>query len=198
MSEMVDEVVDAPDNTNAEATEETTEVNTEATEQAAEETTEESESGAPEAYTDFTMEEGAALNETVLGDFKETAKDLGLSQEGAQKLVDLGMKLTEQNAAAQQESWDKTRDGWVEQIKSDTEYGGDKFDATLERANRALRQYGSEGLIQFLGDTGYGDNPELIKMFAKIDTATGEDKSIDGSPANTDGRSLADVMYPNQ
>jgi len=196
MSEMVDEVAEAPDNTNAEAAEETTESTEEVATEQAEESAEGSQEGAPEEYADFAMEEGAALNETVLGEFKDAAKDLGLSQDNAQKLVDLGMKLTAQNAAEQQESWDKTRDGWVEAIKSDAEYGGDQFDSTLERANRALREYGSESLIQFLGDTGYGDNPELIKMFAKIDKATGEDKSIDGSPAEADGRSLADVMYP--
>ena len=153
--------------------------------------------GAPEAYQDFTVPSGYGIDDTLKTDFTGLAKELNLTQEQAQKLVNLGGKLSEKQAAANMEAFSKLREEWVGEIKNDKDYGGDQLDVTLERANRALRTFGSPKLVGLLQESGYGDNPELIKMFAKIDKATGEDISVSGDSHNTGGqKSDADLLYP--
>ena len=86
----------------------------------------------------------------------------------------------------------------IKDIKADTEFGGDKFSQTTERANRTLRNFGSEELIGFLDETRFGNNADLVKMFAKIDIALGEDLVVSGDPSGTQKKSAADTLYPNQ
>ena len=180
-----------------ETTEETQETKTEETQETkTEETTVE---GAPEKYEDFTLPEGVAVNEELMGEFTTLAKELNLPQEGAQKFIDLVPKYAEAIQAETAKAWNDAREKWVADLRSDANFGGDNFDKTIERAQRVLRSYGSETLTKFLGESGYGDNSDLIRMLAKIDIALGEDHFVEGRPSGDKGTlDPASVLYPNQ
>jgi len=152
------------------------------------------ESSSPESYAEFTVPEGISLNQDMLGKFSALAKETNLTQESAQKLVDLAVEHTNQLAQSQQEAFMDLRENWVNEIKADKEFGGAKFKDTLEQANRALKRFGSSELIKFLNQ-GWGDNPELVKAFARIDRATSEDKVEDGTPPKQTANSAAEVLY---
>lgn len=152
---------------------------------------------APEKYESFTLPEGLELNPELLGKFEELAKGYNLTQDKAQGLVDMASQLVADVQKKQAEQWDKIRDQWVKDIKEDKEFGGAKFGETMERANRTVRSFFSDVFVKFIQDTGYGDNPELIKGLAKIDKALSEDKVVDGKPANTQDMG-AKTLYPNQ
>lgn len=149
--------------------------------------------GAPEKY-EFNMPEGVTLAKETLGKFEGLAKELNLSQDKAQKLVDLALDHTKNLVEDQAKQWGEIREGWVNDLKNDKEFGGDKFPETCERAKRTLRTFGSESFFSFLESTGFGDNGELIRMFAKIDKHIGEDKLVDGAYTGPK-KSAADLLY---
>jgi len=157
-------------------------------------------------YTDFAVPEGQSFDEEVLGEFKESAAAMGLKQEDAQKFVDMGLKLagkTGQAVLEQQASMlAEQREQWVSALKSDKEFGGEKFGATVDEARRVLKTYGNEDLVTVLEESGYGDHPALIKMLAKLGKALGEDESVDGKAAagakDVSEKSMAEVLYPNE
>lgn len=151
---------------------------------------------APEKYESFKMPEGMDINADLLGKFNELAKGYNLTQEKAQGLVDMAGQLVADVQKKQAEQWDKIRDEWVKEIKEDKEFGGAKFNETLERANRTVRTFFSPTFIKFIQETGYGDNPELIKGLAKIDRQLSEDKMVDGQPSGTQEVG-AKTLYPN-
>ena len=153
--------------------------------------------GAPEKYETFVAPEGVTLDQEMLGKFSGVAKELNLPQAGAQKLVDLAVEHSKQIIASQQSQWAEIRQEWVSEIKADKEFGGEKFNETVVSAKRALGKFGSEKLVQFLDSTGYGDNAELIRLLARVDKATREDKTVDGDPAK-ENKSAAETLYPNQ
>ncbi len=137
------------------------------------------------------------MPEQTTAKFSEIAKSLGLSQENAQKLVDVAAENSKFHADEQAKAWAKQREDWVGSLKSDKEFGGDKFNETVERANRAFKQFASPELTKFLAESGFGDNAELIKMFAKIDSKIGDDKILDGAGnIKQDNRSAAEILYP--
>ena len=154
--------------------------------------------GAPGAYEGFKLPEGTEVNEELMGEFTTLAKEMNLPQESAQKLIDLLPKQFEAFAAKQAESWKDTREGWVKDIKEDKELGGEKFDETLERANRVLRNFGSDGLKTFLADSGFGDSADLIRMLSKLDKALGEDYVVNGDPSGAQEKGAAETLYGNQ
>ena len=154
--------------------------------------------GAPEEYAEFTAPEGVELNQDALNELKTVAKEMDLSQEKAQRFVDLGAKMLADNAAKaaedQRAQWDSTREGWVKELKSDGEFGGDKFEANVKLAQQAVRNFGSESLVKYLEETGLGDNPEIVKMFARMGKLTGEDRSGEGVPKGAS--SIEDSFFP--
>lgn len=54
------------------------------------------------------------------------------------------------------------------------EWGG-AYDAKVAQAARAARYFGGEPLIQFLNQSGMGNNPELVRAFAKVGSMMTED-----------------------
>jgi len=153
----------------------------------------------PEEYSDFTLPEGVEIDAGISSEFKTVAKELGLSQEKAQKLADLATKNAQTQAEAQARQWGELRESWVNGLKADKEFGGQKFDETAERANRALKRFGSDDLIGYLTSTGMGDYPELIKLLARVDRAVGEDSTAGDSQGLPQGEGdLASLLYPSQ
>jgi hypothetical protein len=98
---------------------------------------------------------------------------------------------------------------WETASKSDKEFGGDKFDANLAVAKKALDAFGTPELRALLGPydpknnpkgTGLGNHPEIIRAFLKAGKAISEDKFVSGTraPAALTNASAANALYPNQ
>ncbi|HHQ5841859.1 TPA: peptidase [Enterobacter asburiae] len=153
---------------------------------------EQKQEGAPEKY-EFTAGEGVDLDTEALKDFEPVARDLNLTNEQAQKLVDAYPKILAGVQHRQAEAWQKQTEGWAETVKADKEIGGDKLTANLSAAQRALDQFGTPELKEYLEGTGLGNHPELVKAFIKIGKAMSEDGMVDGS--NQGQRSAAEVLY---
>jgi len=160
--------------------------------------------GAPESYEDFTMPEGVEINEADLGEFHEVAKDLDLTQDQAQKLVDFQSKRAEASTEAFTQSMidahQKQNEDWVSELKADKDFGGDDLDKNIGLAVKVTNKFGSPELKAILDSSGMGNNPELIKMFNRIGKSISED-SLDSdsvNPEKGDVKSAADVLYPDQ
>lgn len=149
--------------------------------------------GAPEKY-EFKPAEGQELDTAALEQFEPIARELNLTNEQAQKMVDLyGTKIMPMVQQQQAEAWQKTTEQWAADVKADKEIGGDKLTANLSSAQRALDLFGTPELKEYLEGTGLGNHPELVKTFIKIGKAMSEDGMVDGS--NQGQRSAAEVLY---
>lgn len=155
--------------------------------------------GAPDKY-EFKAPEGVKLDDAVIADFSTIAKELNLPQDAAQKVVDkLAPKIAERQAAAQAEAFKAINTQWTEATKADKELGGDKLDANLAIAKKALDAFGSPELRKLLNDTGIGNNPEVIRAFYRAGKAISEDSLVPGStkPAAPQ-KDAATALYGNK
>lgn len=148
--------------------------------------------GAPETY-EFKAAEGVELDTEALKDFEPVARELNLTNEQAQKLVDAYPKILAGVQQRQVEAWQKQTQDWAADVKADKEIGGDKLTASLSKAQQALETFGTPELKEYLNETGLGNHPELVKTFVKIGKAMSEDNMV--SAANTGQRSAAEVLY---
>lgn len=155
---------------------------------------EQKQEGAPEKY-EFQAAEGVELDTEALKDFEPVARDLNLTNEQAQKLVDAYPKILAGVQQRQAEAWQAQTEQWAVDVKADKEIGGDKLTANLSAAQRALDQFGTPELKEYLNTTGLGNHPDLVKTFVKIGKAMSEDGMVDGS--NQGQRSAAEVLYGN-
>ncbi|HGW6097962.1 TPA: peptidase [Citrobacter freundii] len=148
--------------------------------------------GAPEKY-EFQAAEGVELDTEALKDFEPVARDLNLTNEQAQKLVDAYPKILAGVQQRQAEAWQAQTEQWAADVKADKEIGGEKLTSNLSAAQRALDQFGTPELKEYLEGTGLGNHPELVKAFIKIGKAMSEDGMVTGKESGQ--RSAAEVLY---
>ena len=155
----------------------------------------------PAELTDFTLPEGVQMDTEAMGDFKNLAKELGLKQEGAQKVADLGAKLSQKWEAKQAEQIQAFKDGLIESAKADKEIGGDKLPENMAVAEKALETFGTPELRTLLKQTGFGNHPEIIRAFYRAGKAISNDRFVTGAngPSQSSGeRDFAKALYPSQ
>jgi hypothetical protein len=152
--------------------------------------------GPPEKY-ELKLPEGFEASDTSLSEFTPLAKELGLSNEQAQKLVDLYGGRMQSLITQQQEAWQQQVEAWRKEAKDDPEIGGAKLDAAVKNGQRVLKQFGDETLVKYLEDSKLGDHPALLRMLNRIGAAIREDAIIVPRPGGSDGVPLAEKMYPN-
>lgn len=116
---------------------------------------------------------------------KDAAKEAGLTNgEQVSKLLSkIATWDAERQAKAASDmvaSWEKQDDGWVAELQKDPEIGGEKFDASKMAAQRAVRRFGGDELRRDLIHHGIGNLPSLVRAFAKIGLAIGEDTTTGG------------------
>lgn len=158
---------------------------------------EQKQEGAPEKY-EFKPAEGLELDTSALEQFEPIARELNLTNEQAQKMVDLyGMKIMPMVQKQQSEAWQKTTEQWAADVKADKEIGGDKLTANLSAAQRALEQFGDPELKEYLDSTGLGNHPALVKAFIKVGKAMSEDKVVTGGH-ESGGSDLISAFYPKK
>lgn len=146
--------------------------------------------GAPEKYEFANAEE---LDSTVLDQFSEVARELNLSRDAAQKVLD---KMGPAIAERQTEQLQAARESWAQAAKADKEFGGEQLQENLAVAKQALDAFGSDELRTLLNESGLGNHPEVIRLLYRAGKATSEDGFVKGGKGvnqQADPRRL----YPN-
>lgn len=148
----------------------------------------------PEAEVEYSFEmpEGIEIDEPSANEFKGIAKELKLSKEAAQKVVDIAVKREVQRA----EAWKTQVEGWKKEVETDKEIGGDKLNESMSLARKAVA-LGPPELKEFLNTSGIGNHPAFVKWAASIGKALSEDSFVKGGnpPAPKENKTLGQKLY---
>lgn len=148
---------------------------------------------APEQYADFTVPEGYTLQGELGDEFKAIAKELDLTQEQAQKLINLDVK---RGQAIQQETH-KASAEWLAQTQADKEIGGTALTENVALAKKALDTFGTPELKTLLQQSGLGNHPEIIRAFYRAGKAISEDSFVPGGTSSQAPGDPAKTLFPN-
>lgn len=157
------------------------------------------EAGVPEKY-EINAREGMDLDSAALEAATPVFKELGLSNEQAQKLSDIYADRMAAVAKLQRDAWSKQQEGLVSSMKSDAEFGGDKFAASIGSMVKAIDGLMGKEAAAFkrmLDETGAGNHPEMARLLYRVGKALGEDGMVRGD-ASAQPRSPAEILYPSK
>lgn len=155
-------------------------------------------SAAPETYEPFQLPDGVTLDTHAVELATPLFKELGLTQENAQKVVGLYTELTKQLDERINATRTETVAEWLKQAKADKEIGGAKWSKSLEHAQGIVTKFADAETRQFLEETGLGNHPGLIKMLAKAGAHFSEGSFVaPGASGSSAPRSLEQVFYPD-
>ena len=156
-------------------------------------------SEAPEQY-DLKMPEGVTVDPERMTEFASIAKEIGLTNEQAQKLADLSATWSETDVKAAEAARDKQlnemQDAWKEEFKKDPKH--QEILVMAKRAVNRLAPEGDESMSQVRGllqGSWLANHPGMIRMLAKVGALLSEDKFLDGGPGGSSTKSMASVMY---
>lgn len=128
-------------------------------------------------YTDFKMPDGETLDQSMVDAALPIFKELKLTQEQAQQLVDLQAA----NVKAANEAFAADKTSRLDAIKNGKEFGGDKFEASAEAVGRALNTVltQDEQVALKAYTDRFGPCPEIFTMMARVATRMKEDTSFE-------------------
>jgi hypothetical protein len=141
--------------------------------------------GRPEKIDDYQFErpqlpDGMQYDEDGEKFYRQWAFENGLNKRQAKSFYDNFAKLQVERHS-----------GWLEMQKQakaeaqnriQTEFG-QGYDAALTNAKTVLRQYGDPEFLTHLDETGLGNDPRLVRIFARIGKDMNGSTQLKGSPA---------------
>jgi|SRR5581483_8205241 len=168
---------------------------------------EKSEASVPDKY-EFKAPEGYELNAKLVEEATPIFKELGLTQEAAQKLVDFYAKA----AAEPERLMTEMRSGWRDEVIKNPALGDGKDNLKPEvRANisRAIENVGDAKAISAFKEamdlTGVGDHPAIIAGLNALGKQLAEGTLVRGGAPSSAGQTApnapkptaAQALYPN-
>ncbi|WP_051919481.1 hypothetical protein [Basilea psittacipulmonis] len=145
----------------------------------------------PEKY-EFKPVEGNEVAPEVLEHFSGVAKELGLSQDKAQLVLD---RMAPMLHARQQEQIAQVHQDWANQSKADKEFGGEYLQENLSYAKRAIDAFGTPEFKELLNASGIGNHPEVIRFCVRAGRRLAEDKMVQGGTSTNQAKRIA--FYDN-
>ena len=141
--------------------------------------------GQPEGQQNETGEAKTSPESYVLDlpDYQGSPEDLAFVTEMAQQSGLPAKEASEflrRSEIYQNILQEKTAEAWAEASRTDPEFGGAQFDANLAVAKRGYDMFATDELKGILEQTGYGNHPEVLRLFHKIGKLMGEDNIVGG------------------
>jgi hypothetical protein len=139
--------------------------------------------------TEFTIPDGLKIDDKKMSAFKTVAKELGLTKEQAQKLVDLDAN----NIKNADKAFNDMKASW----KADTmKMLGENAEQKLGEAAAAFKRFGDEEFVKLMQDTGLENHPAVVRVFRSIGSKIAVDKTVS---ATSDGvnssMTLTEALY---
>lgn len=164
----------------------------------------------PDKY-DLKLPEQTSLGTAVVERTAAIARELGLSQDNAQKTLEfVNTEVAAQLAAVTEAhqpggaEWTKNVEGWEAAALADPDLGGsgkpEVLKANAALAQRVLASFFPPTVKEFLVETGFGSNPDVLRGFVKIGRAMSEGSLVTAAPAATAAATpeeKAQRMYPS-
>ena len=148
---------------------------------------------APDGYEFKKHEAPDGLQDYVdsrISSFRDMSHGAGLSSDQANAIYDWYMEgnaenatsVEEHRASIQKESFDALKSEW-----------GEAYDKHINFAKATLAEFGDEELVEYLEQTGLGNNASLLRTFSKIGQGMKGDAFLESSdtsesPAAIDGQ----------
>ncbi len=141
----------------------------------------------PEKY-DLKLPENTLLGAEHVAKIADFAKANGMSNDEAQ-----GYLQAEHEAVATYVENRKT--AWRSEVLADSEIGGDAAKQNVELAYRVIDRYATPKLKEELNKTGFGEHPELLRIFVRLGKEMAPDSLVIPGTQSGGKKSMEDVFY---
>lgn len=148
----------------------------------------------PAVPEDLKLPDGSLLSPEDLADVK--AKNL--PKEQAEALIQSENAAVKRYADKQNQVVETAKAQWIKDAEVDPVIGGEKFAENAALAHRGFQAIADIEITKFMKESGLGNHPLAIRMFAKLGRMFAEDRIIPGiGGMNPEKKKPEDVLYGN-
>jgi hypothetical protein len=149
--------------------------------------------GAPEKYDSFKLPEGYTLDEKSAETATAIFKELNLSQEQAQKLVDFYVQNSLEASEAPIKYYAEMRQGWRDEVIKDTSIGNGSDGLKPEVKSAIASVINSLGELagpfrEAMNITGVGDHPAFVRAMYSLSKRLAEGRHVSGNSPSRFGQ----------
>lgn len=153
-------------------------------------------------YEGLTAPEGTTLDPADIELATPLMRQFGVPDDQAQAFLDgaapiigaIVNRTLDGVTASMAENRAEVARGWVEEIRADPEIGGANFDRSMADVARFRDQFCDPQTVADLAESGYANNPGLVRAFAKAGAALAEG-SIHRGEGGQETRTTAQKLY---
>lgn len=148
-------------------------------------------------YGDFKIAEQLQVDEETMTLAKDIFKEMGLTQEQAQKLIDLQNNLALKQDATLTKTVEaetqKLIDKWEAAVRADEELGGADLGEKMKIARSAATKLGCEDALMVISEARLSSNPAILRLLYRAGMALSEGAYVQGSVAGE--KDLVSILY---
>lgn len=149
----------------------------------------------PDEYK-FAQVDGKDIEPELVSEVSTSAKELGLTQEQAQKFMERELKLLKESGDSNVEAVKAVQKEWRAEIAKDANIGGDKLNESLAISKRAVDKF-FPGLAKEANQLPFLDHPEVVRGLFTIGKLISPDGELVTGGGNTTPVDPAKKMFPN-
>lgn len=147
--------------------------------------------GVPESVDKYDFKAPEGMDADFLSGFKDLAVKSGIHPRQAEKLFgfynDHVSKVMSTNEV-------ESKRNFEDSVKGLQKEWGQGYDRKLQAASGLFNSIADETSKKFVADSGIGNNPEFIKIFAKLAEQMGEDKYVQADNRSSMGKTPAEAQ----
>lgn len=151
----------------------------------------------PEKY-ELKLPEKSLLAADFIEKTAATARELGLSNEHAQKLLEGQHAAVHAYHEGLVKDFDDRVKGWLETLKTDKDIAGpdgSKLKENLELVKITAKKWAGDELVQALDESGMGNHPAVVRMFLSIAKASQNDQFVPGNAGGAQKKTHAELLF---
>lgn len=141
-----------------------------------------------------TLPDGMPYDEDAEKSLRQWAHANGLNKRQTKNLYDNYAKLQIERHAAWHQHQQQAKAETLAKLQREH---GPQFDQAMTSARTVMQQYGDPEFRQYLDESGLGNDPRLIRIFAKIGKDVAGESKLKGAPVDTTGPADLDVAIAN-
>jgi len=153
--------------------------------------------GAPEKYAEPKLPEGMVLVPEVKSQFDSLAKELNLSQDQYQKVLDLQIQHATTQTKLVTDAFQKQISDWSDETKKELGADPDKSLAIASKAINTIFTDPKENkeFREMMKTSGLGNWRLMVKAFSFVGKSISEDRFVEGGPGGKEEKSIAERIY---
>lgn len=151
----------------------------------------------------FEAPDGIDVDQEALDQFAKLAKELDISPEAYQKIVEHDLERSQKANEAAVAEWNSRVQGWKDASKTDKEIGGDDFPESKQLAQSSINQFADDDFRALMksptADNPNGlaliNHPAVMRFLARVGKVIADPSIITGDAA-TPSEEAHDRLYP--